>query len=156
MALSYTETYLQTKDTHAWYHVMVRLAAFPSFIRALRNSSAKVLRFSCWCNGGIYEAERHRHHRHLILTLPKESFEVFWKEVTLEDPDDKPSRRFPCKMEKPIQSPLHFVNTLGYLSHRKSRCQFSFREEEREQGDLFYHHFYTFQSLPLDYKLILV
>ena len=152
LAISYVRKYLETQDTHDWFHVMIKMVAFESFARAMDEDggSSRTLEFSCWCNGGTYEQARHRQHRHMIVVShPKGHFEeCVWPKVKISK-ENKPFPRFACKDLKRFESPMHFVNTLGYVSHRESSC-----DTKNSARPL--NHFYIYKTLPKDFLLPLV
>ena len=75
LAASYILKYLETRDTHDWLHVMVKICAYESFVRAMNEGSSNTLLFSCWCDGGTNENDQFRQHKHLIVvSSPKGHF----------------------------------------------------------------------------------
>ena len=159
LAASYVLKYLETRDTHDWFHLMVKAVAFESFLKAVVTEvedryRCRLLEFSCWCDGGRYPEARHRQHRHMVaFCSPKGRFESeIWNRVDVVD--DRPVPNYLCKGMRKIQGPMHLVNTLGYLSKRTSRCQFSLKMDK--QKPLNKNHFYIFKTLPVRYRLPLV
>ena len=156
LAASYLQKYLETTNTHDWMHIMVRVGAFKSFIQAIKEDggNSRMLEFSCWCDGGHNEKAEHRQHRHMItVSHPKNHFKLnVWPKIT---PENKPFPNFKCKELKEMEGPLHFINTMGYLSKRKSRCNFSFENRKKKTPDR-NNHFYIYKTLPKTYKLHLV
>ena len=156
LAASYVLKYVETRETRDWFHVMVKAVAFESFLKAVVEAEdrCRLLEFSCWCDGGRYEKPEHRQHRHMVAVCsPKGIFESeIWNRV---DADDRPVPNYLCKGTRKIQSPMHLVNTLGYLSKRTSRCEFSLSKKKKEKP-LNKNHFYIFKSLPSKYRLPLV
>ena len=155
LAASYLQKYLETRNTHDWMHIMVKAVAFETFVRAMGEDggNSQMLEFSCWCDGGHYERAEHRQHRHMIVVShPKNHFQLnVWPKIT---PENKPVPNFPCKGLKHIKNALYLVNTMGYLSKRRSRCIFSFKE--RKKNPYRNHHFYLYKTLPKTFRLHLV
>ena len=159
LAASYVLKYLETRDTHDWFHVMIKAVAFESFLEAVKNESrcrCRLLAFSCWCDGGRYEKPEHRQHRHMVAVCsPRGRFESeIWNRVAVAKTDDRPCPNYPCKGSRRIQSVMHLVNTLGYLSQRQSNhvCSSSPRGRKSKKPSE-NKHFYIFTTLPTHYRL---
>ena len=155
LAASYLRKYLETQNTHDWMHIMLRVGAFKSFVQAMDEDggNSRMLEFSCWCDGGHFEEDKYRQHRHMIIvSYPKNHFRLnVWSKVR---PENRPFPNFKCKELKKIEGPLHLVNSMGYLSQRKSRCNFSFDNNKKTLSQN--KHFYLYKTLPKTHKLHLV
>ena len=158
LAIAYVRKYLETKNTHDWFHAMIKVVAFESFARAMdeEGGSSRTLEFSCWCDGGPYEQARHRQHRHMILvSYPKGHFKRnVWPKVKVSQENKPLVSNFPCKLLRHFKSPMHFINTLGYLSHRESGCNFANDETKHPvQSNGSMNHFYLYKTLPESFLL---
>lgn len=147
LAAAYVDRFLELRGTHEWYHVIVNVVVMPRFVNLLNKDggTTRTLHFSCWCDGGPQDDPMDRHHRHLIVISPKSHFEKrIWAKVFIPQ-TEKP---YPYKAIQVIESPMHLLNTLGHVSHRKIRCEFESKEAPAKL-----HHFYLYKTLPIDFKL---
>lgn len=156
-AASCLRMYLDLRNDTVWYHIIVRSIAFQSFLAAMDADlgRTRTLSFSCWCDGGKYAETRLRHHRHMIVVAPSHDHfqKNIWKKIKIAT-EDRPNPHFRILHKTPIQSPLHFVHTLAYVSRRESICEFSGDRPQTSRATQ--NHFYCFESLPKDFLLPLV
>lgn len=147
--------YSQLDKDWKCYHIMVRAVAIPSFLRALEEEDAgksQFLPFSCWCDGGKYREARHRQHRHMLLFSPVNHFVPnVWKRIKIAR-KDHPCKNFYCIRMRHIQSPMHLVNAMGYLSKRQSTCDSSFIKKGAKVPKKS-NHFWIFKELPTNFRL---
>lgn len=144
-AVSCLHLYLGTRKETEWYHVMIRPAAFPGFLRALDDGQSCTMPFYCYCDGG----DRKSFHRHLILaSRHKNQFaRKVWKKI------DCPKKNLQIRKQA-IESPMQLVNLLGHFSQRRSKCAFSFEDPLDARGATD-RHFYVALSLPPLYRVVL-
>lgn len=151
LAATCLRKYLETQHTFDWIHLQVHAVAFESFYRVMEKEKGVIvlLPFWCWCDGGRFEEARHRQHRHMIAVAPKgHFFKTLFNEVTIT-PQDKPFKHYKCFRSLPIQSALHLINTIGYVSQRVSKCQVS----STVKTDL--NHFCINITFPKKFKWVL-
>lgn len=157
LAASYVQSYLRTRGTHDWLHVMVKGLLLQTLVESLNEDSgcSRVLQFSCWCDGGPHQDPLYNQHRHLIVVAPKDHFQNnVWPNVRL---GTHPLPHFAAKRYKTIVSSMHLVNVLSYVSHPESTCKFVADSEKRHRArppaDSRKNHFYLYKTLPEHFLL---
>lgn len=138
--------YLSLRHQTDWFHVMVRPAAFPSFLKALDDGQSRTMPFYCYCDGGD---ARDKGHRHMIVVSEKKGrfAKLVWKKIECV-------KKNLNIRKQAIESPMQFVNLLGLLSQRRSKCTFTFEDPMDVRGATD-RHFYVAQSLPPQYRIAL-
>lgn len=156
-AVGCIQKFLKLHKKYEFFHCMVRAVAFPSFLRAMEADQGLscTLPFSCWCDGGKEREPLHRQHRHMIIVSPEQGrFDrEVWRKISIPR-KDRPFKNFKCIRKKPIESAMHLVNTMGYLSKRESRCNGTFGKNRRVKENL--NHFWILTPLPKNFRLPVV
>nr|WIE95418.1 hypothetical protein [Microctonus hyperodae filamentous virus] len=123
------------KRNLTWYHLSVRVQAWPSFYEFCQQFKDDIhfLPYWCLCRGGKM------HHRHSIAVMLNSTAEKImgsvWQQSVKFD-NAVYNAKFKRKLN-PVQHPTYLLNTILYVSNRASMCAF---EAEKMQPINEYFH----------------
>nr|WIE95301.1 hypothetical protein [Microctonus hyperodae filamentous virus] len=123
------------KRNLSWYHLSVRVQAWPSFYEFCQQFKDDIhfLPYWCLCKGGKM------HHRHSIVVMLNSTAEKIMGNVwqqTVRFENAVYNAKFKRKLN-PVQHPTYLLNTILYVSNRASMCAF---EAEKMQPINEYFH----------------
>lgn len=156
LAIACIQKYLKLCQNYDFFHCMVKAAVFDQFYLAMENDQgqSRLLPFSCWCNGGKEMKPLHRHHRHMILVSPQKGrfHDEIWKKIKVPQ-RNRPFKSYRCLLKKQITSPMHLLNTMGYVSKRASQCNGTFDRNKQKKLKERLNHFWIMTALPKNFQL---